>query len=303
MKKENIKTWISAFRLRTLALSLSLIGMGSALAYQHACFNAVIFALAITTTLFLQILSNISNDYGDAVSGADFAGRVGPERAVQSGAISREAMLRAIYVLSAFSLVSGIVLLWAAWERITTVGCAAMFGVGIGCIASAICYTVGRRPYGYRGLGDVSVFVFFGIVGVQGSFLLFYGEPLWSVMLPASAVGLLSMGVLNMNNMRDMQSDQRSGKVTLVVRFGLTWARRYQVTCITLAFAAMVAYIVMFGYWWQMLSMAVLPIFIKHLHTVLTTADNRLLDPQLKVVSVGTMIMVLLFTAGTLIAC
>ena len=168
----SISNWIKAFRLRTLPLSFSLIIVGSALAYERGLFQLSIFVAAIITTLFLQILSNVSNDYGDAVSGADFAGRVGPERAVQSGAISLQDMRKAIVCFSILSLLSGIVLLCVAMPSLGIQGVLIMFAIGLACIVAAICYTVGKRPYGYVGLGDLSVFIFFGLVGVAGSYVL-----------------------------------------------------------------------------------------------------------------------------------
>ena len=156
MKK--LKAWIDAFRLRTLPLSFSLIFVGSALAYQYDCFDVMIFVMAIVTTLFLQILSNISNDYGDAVSGADFAGRKGPQRAVQSGQIGYNEMKKAIYVFVLLSLVSGVALLITAYPRLHTSGFVMMLSIGIASIIAAICYTIGKKPYGYIGLGDFFVF-------------------------------------------------------------------------------------------------------------------------------------------------
>lgn len=298
----NIKAWISAFRLRTLPLSFSLIIVGSALAYSQGVFDWSIFCLAILTTLFLQILSNISNDYGDAVSGADFAGRVGPQRAVQSGAISYSQMKGAIYVFVALSLISGVALLVASYPRLNTNGFILMLLIGILSIIAAICYTVGKRPYGYRGYGDVSVFIFFGLVGVMGSFTLYNGSPVAEVMLPASSIGLLSMGVLNMNNMRDYESDKRSGKYTLIVKNGKEWGRGYQFVVIILAFVLLAAYILLFGRYWQLLSMIGLARLIPHLKFIANPDNDSRIDTQLKVVSMGTLLTSLLFTIGTVIA-
>lgn len=298
----NIKAWISAFRLRTLPLSFSLIIVGSSLAYAENVFDWTIFSLAILTTLFLQILSNISNDYGDAVSGADFAGRVGPERAVQSGAITYSQMRSAIYVFALLSLVSGITLLAFSYPRLNTGGFILMLSIGIASIIAAICYTIGRRPYGYRGLGDLSVFIFFGLVGVMGSFTLYYGAPLASVILPASSIGLLSMGVLNMNNMRDHDSDQRSGKNTLIVRYGIEWGRRYQFVVIILAFVLFAVYIYMFGKPLQYISLVGFLRLIPHLHYISDSKNDSRIDTQLKVVSLATLLISILFAIGTVIA-
>ena len=159
----SIKSWVSAFRLRTLPLSVSLILMGSALAYQRALFSWSIFTLALSTTLLLQILSNLANDYGDAVSGADTNGkRIGPQRAVQSGAITKHQMNKAIVIFSSLSLISGLLLLFVAYPRIGTCGLIILLTIGILSIIAAITYTMGKHPYGYVGLGDLSCFIFIG---------------------------------------------------------------------------------------------------------------------------------------------
>lgn len=296
-----IKHWIEAFRLRTLLLSFSLIIMGSTIAYCEGDFNTVTFVMALLTTLFLQILSNIANDYGDAVSGADYAGRVGPARQVQSGAISRQEMKRAIYVFVILSLVSGVMLLMQCKAVLGWNGVLKMFLLGVASIMAAICYTVGKKPYGYMGLGDVFVFVFFGLVGVEGSYVLYGGElSLW-VLLPASSVGLLSMAVLNMNNMRDMVSDNRSGKKTIIVRHGIEWGKKYQTVLVIGAFVLMGIYVCFQGSVYQYGYMIAIPIFAKHLVEVWRNKESRLLDGQLKVVSMGTLVMVMGYVIGTIL--
>lgn len=296
---DTISNWIKAFRLRTLPLSFSLIIVGSALAYERGLFQISIFVAAILTTLFLQILSNVSNDYGDAVSGADYAGRIGPKRAVQSGAISLQSMKRAIVWFALLSLLSGICLLYLALPNLGHSGVLIMLLVGIASIVAAICYTVGKRPYGYRGLGDVSVFVFFGLVGVVGSYVLYSGSMELELLLPASGIGLLSVAVLNMNNMRDYDSDRRAGKNTLIVRMGLSWGRVYQVVIVIGAFVCLAIYAICFGSQWQLLSMLALVRFVPHLRFVFNMENAHNLDTQLKVVSVGTLIVALLFSVGS----
>lgn len=300
MKK--IKAWLSAFRFRTLLLSFSLIIMGATIAWYDGYFSLKTFILAMITTLFLQILCNISNDYGDAYSGVDYAGRVGPQRAVQSGAITIVEMHRAIFVLTILAFVSGILLLIDAYARLTLIGFLVMLCVGILSIIAAICYTVGKRPYGYRGLGDLSTFIFFGLVGVEGSYIVFTGNFSVTVMLPASAIGLLSVGVLNMNNMRDYQSDKQSGKNTLIVMQGIHWGLIYQTIIIVLAYILMIIYITIWGRMPQLLCLLSMPMFIIHLKTIWQESDNRKFDPQLKIVSIGTLFMVILFTIATFIA-
>ncbi len=296
-----IKVWVEAFRLRTLALSFALIIMGSAVAVQHGIFCWQIFLLALLTTLFLQILSNLSNDYGDSVSGADGKDRVGPVRTVQSGAISLPTMRRAMVIFSLLSLVAGVALLLESYERIGFRGLVLLFFIGLLCIVAAITYTVGKHPYGYVGLGDFSVFVFFGLVGVSGSYALYSGELDYPTLLLASAVGMLSIGVLNMNNLRDYESDKAFGKRTLVVKHGTRWARRYQVVLICGALLLLIAYILLFGKLTQLICLLPTPLLFRHLRDVLGTDNHDVIDGQLKKVSVSTMLISLLFMVGTLV--
>ena len=302
MRRDKVKAWFSAFRLRTLALSFALIIMGTALAYQGGSFSWRIFFFALLTTLFLQILSNLCNDYGDTVSGVDQAGRVGPARAVQSGAISREEMVGAMKLFGVLSLLSGVSLLMVSYPNLGWSGVGVLFAIGLLSIVAAVTYTVGKRPYGYMGLGDLSVFIFFGLVGVSGSNALYTGCLSVLSLIPASAVGLLSIGVLNMNNLRDYESDWRSGKNTLVVRFGQKWSRRYQAVVVLLAWVLLSVYIGLWGVQGQWLSLLALPIFVKHLHDVLVHREPSVIDAQLKKVSVGTMLMSLLFAVGTVVS-
>lgn len=296
-----IKNWIEAFRLRTLLLSFSLIIMGSTIAFYEGIFNPATFVWALLTTLFLQILSNIANDYGDAVSGADYAGRVGPARQVQSGAISRGEMKRAIVVFVILSFVSGVMLLLQCKAVLGWDGILKMLILGIASIVAAICYTVGKKPYGYMGLGDIFVFIFFGLVGVEGSYVLYSGEVSLWVLLPASSVGMLSMAVLNMNNMRDMDSDARSGKRTIIVRHGIEWGKRYQTVLVVGAFVLMGVYVYFRGGAYQYIYLVAIPLFAKHLVSIWRNRESRLLDSQLRVVSMGTLLMVMGYVIGTLL--
>ncbi|MCI0750508.1 MAG: 1,4-dihydroxy-2-naphthoate octaprenyltransferase, partial [Flammeovirgaceae bacterium] len=211
--------WLRAFRLRTLPLAISCVGMGAFLAAYHEAFRWDIFFLTVSTTVLLQILSNLANDYGDSVSGIDHAARKGPSRTVQSGVISMKQMKAAIFIFIVLCLMSGTSLLIVSfgfdWQAI-----AFFFGLGILCIVAAIAYTVGKKPYGYAGLGDISVLIFFGIVGVMGSFYLYTQQILIDLLLPALSCGLFSIGVLNINNIRDIESDRMAGKFSIPVRIG-----------------------------------------------------------------------------------
>lgn len=209
--------WITSLRLRTLPLALSGIGMGSFLAVEYRLFRWDVFAFASITAILLQILSNLANDYGDATHGADGKERIGPSRGMQSGEISRKQMQSAIMITVLLVIISGLFLLHLAagestWQFIS------FLIIGLLGIVAAIKYTVGKRPYGYAGLGDIAVFLFFGPVAVAGSFYLYAGALKWDVLLPAATIGLLSVAVLNINNIRDNVSDRQAGKHTQIGR-------------------------------------------------------------------------------------
>lgn len=214
-----LSIWIGALRLRTLPLAGASIILAAGLAQQAQIFDPVIFALSLSTALLLQILSNLANDYGDALSGADNDTRVGPDRAMQSGLISHAAMKKAIIFSTLLCLLSGLSLLIVALGK--DLGSWLLFLLfGLLAIIAAITYTMGKLPYGYRAMGDLSVFVFFGLLGVVGSYYLYALTFNYWLLLPACSIGMLSAAVLNINNMRDMHSDKAANKTTLVVLWG-----------------------------------------------------------------------------------
>src|SRR5680860_1161523 len=222
--------WMQAFRLRTLPLSISSAVIGSILAYADGKFVWPVFILTLTTTIFLQVLSNLANDFGDSVHGTDNSNRVGPERTVQSGKISKTEMKRLIVIFSILSFISGSLLIYFGLRNAKVGLIILFFMLGIASIAAAIKYTIGKKPYGYSGLGDLFVFIFFGLVGVCGTYFLFTNQFNMELLLPASSIGLLSAGVLNLNNMRDIANDATSGKKTMVVRIGSEKAKLYHVS-------------------------------------------------------------------------
>ena len=231
-----MKSWLAAARPRTLPLALASIILGSFLAAAAGQFSWTITLLASLTTIFLQILSNFANDYGDAISGKDTAERVGPRRAVATGLITKEAMFKGIVVTSALSLITGIWLLIEATSQpaITTsdtTGTSYTFWIflvlGVLCIAAAIAYTNGKRPYGYAGFGDIAVLIFFGWVGVMGTYYLQTMSFAATLLLPASSVGFFATGVLNINNIRDIETDAKTGKNSIPVRLGRARAIQY----------------------------------------------------------------------------
>lgn len=294
-----IRSWLQAFRLRTLPLALSCIGMGSFLAAADGFFSWSIFSLAALTTIFLQVLSNLANDYGDAVSGIDSDERRGPRRAVQSGAIPKQQMKMAILVFVMLSLASGISLLLVSFG-LNWLALLFFFGLGLLSIAAAIAYTVGRKPYGYIGLGDISVLIFFGIVGVMGSYYLFAQEVRLVILLPALSCGLFSIGVLNINNIRDIESDQKAGKFSIPVRIGKKNAARYHIVLTFFGIACAVMFVALnFKNVWQLLFLAAAPLFTS-IAIAVTNKPSEQLDPYLKRMAISTLLFVLLFGIGLL---
>jgi len=303
-----MKHWLHAFRLRTLPLAVSSILVGSAMATNWgwvSCFvdlsRPVVLVLALFTAILLQILSNLANDLGDHQHGTDNADRLGPQRAVQSGAISPTAMRGAMIICGSLAFVSGCALITVAIGfSLTTL---AFLVLGLAAIGAAVKYTFGGNPYGYAGLGDISVFIFFGIVGVCGTFYLHtrHFEPM--TLVPAIGFGLLSVGVLNVNNMRDITNDAASGKHTLVVRMGGPRAKRYHAFLLLGGLTSLVLFSVHYGHGWTFwLFLISVPVFGIHLKHVLTNTEPRLLDPQLKVLALGTFLTALLFSLGLILA-
>lgn len=237
-----MKHWISAARPRTLPLAMASILMGSFLAAVNNQFSWLIFSLCSLTTISLQILSNFANDYGDTQNGADLAGRVGPQRAVQSGEITPQQMLKGIYLFIGLSLFFGIWLLYIALHEASSSQFFGFLGLGVLCIIAAYTYTAGKKPYGYAGLGDISVFIFFGLVGVLGTNYLYTKTFEWQNILPAMACGFFATGVLNINNIRDIESDTRAGKKTIPARMGRKLAVNYHFFLLAAGMLSIVAY-------------------------------------------------------------
>ena len=292
----SIKDWLNAFRLRTLPLALSCILVGSGMAYGSPGFNWIIFSLAISTTLFLQILSNLANDYGDAEKGTDNENRIGPKRAIQSGKITTSQMKKGIIFLVILTLVSGISLIYNSNLGDNKIAHIGFVLLGIVCIVSAIKYTAGKGAYGYKGLGDVFVFIFFGLIGVCGTYFLFTKEINLLQVLPGISIGLFSAAVLNLNNMRDIENDEASGKNTLVVKIGLKKAKIYHFSIILIGISTSIIFVL------QSLSSPINFIFlisfiplIIHLFKVFKNQTPANLDPELKKVALSTFLFSILF--------
>jgi len=304
-----MKHWISAMRLRTLPLSFSNILLGSALAYSlsnspmwnREKFSWTIFTLTLLTTLLLQILSNFANDYGDAKKGADNADRIGPERAIQSGLISPKDMLRAIIITALLALISGIFLLLESFDYQVDWTFISFVLLGLLAIAAAIKYTVGKGAYGYSGLGDLFVFIFFGIVGVLGPIYLQLHEVHMALIIPAITMGCFSVAVLNLNNMRDRANDQKVGKNTLAVKFGFKGSKIYHFILFIIAYSTFSVLLLWIGITegsYLYFLVAVLPIFVIHvihLRKVYLTKDPKDFDPELKKIALSAFLFSMLF--------
>ena len=297
-----LKHYIQAARLRTLPLSISGIVLGCFLAASQEAFNWNICVLAIITTIGLQVLSNFANDYGDGVKGTDSDDRVGPERALQSGVISPKQMLNAIKITGTFTLLIAMFLIYISFG-IENFGYSLLFFfLGIGSIVAAIKYTMGKNAYGYSGFGDIFVFLFFGLLSVCGSYFLFTKQLDFTIFLPAASIGMLSVGVLNLNNMRDRVSDSKSGKNTLVVQIGIEYAKYYHYYLLVASFLFALLFVgLQFKSANQFLFLlAYMPIF-KHLYIVYLNQNPAELDPELKKLALATFLFSLLLGIGFLI--
>ena len=293
------EAWFRAVRLRTLPLSFSSVLLGSLLALYKGAFNPWILVAALLTTLFLQVLSNLANDYGDSVNGVDDHTRVGPQRSVQSGVITAREMRYAIAICSVLAFVSGLWLLKHAAKRVDTAGLIFFLTLGLLAIAAALKYTIGKRPYGYRGFGDLAVFIFFGIAGVAGTFYLHSGSFTIGLLLPSVSIGLLAVGVLNINNLRDFAADKNAGKMTLAVALGERGARIYHIILISGALLAALAYTLLnYQTAYQFLFLITVPLLYQNVRIVLTSRQSSELDAQLKKLALATMIFALTLGLG-----
>src|SRR5690554_4202682 len=292
-----MKNWIQAARLRTLPLSISGILVGSFYAMHKGLFDGKIFSLALLTTLGLQILSNFANDYGDGVKGTDNETRIGPERAIQSGVISIKQMKNGIILTSVLTFLVAVLLIYISFGKENFLYTLLFLVLGITSIAAALKYTIGNSAYGYRGLGDVFVFLFFGLLSVLGSYFLYAKQLDWVLMLPACAVGLLSAGVLNLNNMRDELSDRASNKNTLVVKIGGKKAKAYHFIIVILAMLSLsvFAWLKDFRLLQYLFLIGFIPVLL-HLKRIASYQNPKQYDPELKVLSLSTFLISVLLS-------
>ncbi|WP_079241836.1 1,4-dihydroxy-2-naphthoate octaprenyltransferase [Chryseobacterium indologenes] len=301
--------WIKAARLRTLPLSLSGIIMGAFIAKwrlygEGGIWDWKILAFALLVTLLYQILSNYANDYGDGVKGTD-AKRINEAeaRAVASGKITAKQMKNAVILFAALSFIATIALLYVAFIPNYMNEFYIFIGLGVACILAAIGYTVGKKPYGYMGLGDIFVFIFFGLVSVCGSYFLFTKTFSWDILLPGTAVGMMSMAVLNLNNMRDIESDRLSGKNSFALRIGFKNAMIYEMVLLQLPLLLILVFLGMNGFMQQQnyyvfIVMILLFPLSKLRRKILSVKEPKELDQYLKQVGIMTFVMAILTAAG-----
>jgi 1,4-dihydroxy-2-naphthoate octaprenyltransferase len=292
---KEIAIWVRAARLRTLPLSVSGILAGTALARDFGFSDPTLFGLLLATTIAYQITSNFANDYGDGIKGTDNDTRIGPRRVLQSGALSAERLKKGIWSSIAVSILLTLCTLWRAFGM-ESLGYFCLFLLlGGFAIWAAIRYTVGSNAYGYRGLGDLFVFLFFGLVSVMGSLFLYTQQWYPQALFPAVAIGSLSTAVLNLNNLRDSESDRISGKNTLVVQMGYRNGVRYHFALCLLAFISILCFVLLqkeiLPMAWALLPFAVVAV---HLGRVLRTKDPSRLDPELKKLALSTFFIALL---------
>ena len=304
-----MKNWIQAARLRTLPLSISGIIMGSYIAKwrlgtEGKEWDWKIFALALLVTLLYQILSNYANDYGDGIKGTDQKrSNQAESRAVASGKITAKQMKNAVVLFSVLSLVATLALLYYAFFPSYIKEFWIFIGLGIASILAAIGYTVGKKPYGYLGLGDIMVFIFFGLVSVVGSYFLFTKSFEWDILLPASAIGMMSVAVLNLNNMRDIESDRLSGKKSLALRIGYRNAMIYEIILLQLPIFLLFIFLGLQGffdtrnYYAFIVMILIFPLTALR-RRILNTKEPKDLDPFLKQVGIITLTMSVLMAFG-----
>jgi 1,4-dihydroxy-2-naphthoate octaprenyltransferase len=301
-----IKAWIGAFRLRTLPLAISGILCGSWVAEKWQNWNLSVLLWAMLTAILLQILSNLANDYGDFVKGTDNDKRIGNTRALQSGAISVKDMRNMILFFIILCLISGIRLLWVAFDGVIDFALLAYFGVGVLAILAAIYYTVGKQAYGYSGKGDIAVFLFFGPISVAGVFLLHTRlmvetETILPLVLTSLGIGLLSAAVLNTNNIRDIENDKQSGKYTLPVKWGVHKAKQYHLFLVGVGVICMVVTALLSNVWLGFITILAATLALKQSIAVKNLAPSAAYNQLLKQLSLGTLAIALSLWASSAI--
>lgn len=297
------KSWIKAARPRTLPLALSGIILGCGLAWFYGNISVSVSLLAILTATLIQVFSNFANDYGDSQKGTDNVNRLGPTRTVQGGDISPKEMKLGMLLIGLFSFISGLLLVYFGTWNHSKIAFVSFIGFGVLSLVAAYFYTAGKKSYGYVGLGDLAVFLFFGLLPVIGVFYLNTDKFKPEIILPALSIGLFSTGVLNLNNMRDTENDKLSGKITIAVLLGKRLSRLYHNFLIVLGWTSAIAFVLMQDHsifkWLFVIS---LPLFIRDLVLISRTTEAKKLDPFLKSLALSTLAFTLLFSLGLILS-
>ena len=291
-----VQSWILAARLRTLPLSLSGILVGTAMAIRDSFFDNLIFVFALLTTVGFQVLSNFANDYGDGVKGTDNEDRVGPARAMQSGLLTAAHLKKGMWITALLSIGTSLAVIYYAFGSKNFLLSVLFFVLGLAAIAAAIKYTVGKSAYGYRGLGDVFVFLFFGLLSVLGSYFLYTHTLMAVQFLPAITIGLLSVAVLHLNNMRDRKADAKVNKRTLAVFLGAKRSKLYHYSILMIAVVSWIGYLLLSNaeVLFYTTLIGFVPVLV-HILKIRKRDTPDALDPELKKIALTTFGISLLF--------
>jgi 1,4-dihydroxy-2-naphthoate octaprenyltransferase len=298
MSKIPFSYWVRASRPRAFPLAAACIGMGGVLAYREGTMDGRVLGLAILTAVLLQLLSNLANDLGDFEKGADGDQRTGPSRMVQLGLIQPAAMKRAIRVIGGLSFISGVALIAVAQPNLWIF--LSFLALGLLAIWAALHYTLGKRAYGYWGLGDLSVFLFFGWLGVLGTYFLQTHSLSVNLLLPASSCGFFAVAVLNINNIRDIDTDESVGKRTLAVHLGHFWSRMYHLFLLAGGLLSAILYTLLEdgGAWWFLL---LLPFCIRIVYLLFAYEESKKIDGLLREMAWVSLLFVVLFGIGYIV--
>ena len=289
-KMKKFKPIVHSMRLRTLPLSLAGVLLGLLLANTASW---PVFLLTLLTTVCLQILSNVSNELGDHLSGTDQEGRTGPAYSLQQGTLTERDLRRTIVVMAVLCAVFGTLMVWCSFGTLLSAPALSLLALGAAAIAASIRYTLGKNPYGYRGWGDLYVFLFFGLVSVMGGYYVAAHTLSPWLLLPASAVGCFSVGVLNVNNIRDMATDAGT-RVTTPLRIGERNAKIYQTALIVAGWLMLAVYLIAQARTpWQWIGVVTLPLYVRHLAGVWRLRGQQL-DRMLPLLVMSTFVLALL---------
>lgn len=291
---QKLRSAIRSLRLRTLPLSLGGVVLGALLAASDFVVSPWVMVLLFLTTVFLQILSNLSNELGDVLNGTDTPDRQGPDYGIAEGGLSVSDMKRLISAIATACALSGCAMIWVSFGTLFSIRSISLLILGALAIIAAMRYTLGPSPYGYRGLGDIAVFIFFGLVSVLGGYYV-CAHTIISPMLilPAAAVGFFSVGVLNVNNIRDMKTDSIN-RVTVAIKLGLKGSRIYQTVLIALGWILLVCFTAVYKPSpWHYLFLIVFPLHLIHLKGIWSRKEKAL-DPMLPLLVMSTFLLCLI---------